>query len=68
MGLEPTISAWKANVLPLHYARKMVKKQRAAPCKGTRPLLVVRAKRLELIHLAVLEPKSSASANSATPA
>ena len=22
MGLEPTISAWKANVLPLHYARK----------------------------------------------
>ena len=22
MGLEPTISAWKANVLPLHYTRK----------------------------------------------
>ena len=21
MGLEPTISAWKANVLPLHYTR-----------------------------------------------
>ena len=21
MGLEPTISAWKANVLPLHYIR-----------------------------------------------
>ena len=29
---------------------------------------MVRVKRLELIHLAVLEPKSSASANSATPA
>ena len=23
MGLEPTISAWKANVLPLHYTRIM---------------------------------------------
>ena len=29
---------------------------------------MVRVKRLELIHLAVLEPKSDASANSATPA
>ena len=29
---------------------------------------VVRAKRLELIRLSALEPKSSASANSATPA
>ena len=29
---------------------------------------MVRVKRLELIHLAVLEPNSSASANSATPA
>ncbi len=29
---------------------------------------VVRAKRLELIRLMALEPKSSASANSATPA
>ena len=49
-GLEPVISAWKANVLPLHYT------------------CLVRAKRLELIRLAALEPKSSASANSATPA
>ena len=24
MGLEPTISAWKANVLPLHYARNII--------------------------------------------
>ena len=23
MGLEPTISAWKANVLPLHYTRNL---------------------------------------------
>ena len=23
MGLEPTNSAWKANVLPLHYTRKI---------------------------------------------
>ena len=23
MGIEPTISAWKANVLPLHYTRMM---------------------------------------------
>ena len=30
--------------------------------------MMVRAKRLELIRLAALEPKSSASANSATPA
>ena len=49
-GLEPVISAWKANVLPLHYT------------------CLVRAKRFELIRLAALEPKSSASANSATPA
>ena len=49
-GLEPVISAWKANVLPLHYT------------------CLVRAKRLVLIRLAALEPKSSASANSATPA
>ena len=24
MGIEPTSSAWKAEVLPLNYARKMV--------------------------------------------
>ena len=24
MGLEPTISAWKANVLPLHYTRRLI--------------------------------------------
>ena len=29
MGLEPTISAWKANVLPLHYTR-MLKKETGA--------------------------------------
>ena len=56
MGLEPTISAWKANVLPLHYTRSYAL------------FNLVRAKRFELIHLAALEPKSSASANSATPA
>lgn len=49
-GLEPVISAWKANVFPLHYT------------------CLVRAKRFELIRLSALEPKSSASANSATPA
>lgn len=31
-------------------------------------ILMVRAERLELSHLSVLEPKSSASANSTTPA
>ena len=55
MGLEPTISAWKANVLPLHYTRVL-------SCKwcGRRDL--------NSYACAALEPKSSASANSATPA
>jgi hypothetical protein len=25
MGIEPTLSAWKAEVLPLNYTRKLVK-------------------------------------------
>ena len=29
MGLEPTISAWKANVLPLHYTRKWIRLHKA---------------------------------------
>ena len=36
--------------------------------KELRSVLLVRAKRLELIHPAAPEPKSGASANSATPA
>ena len=64
MGLEPTISAWKANVLPLHYTRMAPRvSENSIPLKG-----LVRAKRVELIRLWALEPKSSASANSATPA
>ena len=55
MGLEPTISAWKANVLPLHYTRMIF----CFWC-GRRDL--------NSYAYAALEPKSSASANSATPA
>ena len=88
MGLEPTISAWKANVLPLHYTRKYlpyIKLFGAGDGARTRHLrlgkaalyqmsysrilgALVRAKRLELTRLAAPEPKSGASANSATPA
>ena len=136
-GLEPVISAWKANVLPLHYTCKtwercrraarllsgcvLRRKNRSAGCISlpsasilrsgvhskagivcrlwsgagngarTRHLslgkaalyqmsysrrmlsaapkeTLVRAKRLELIRLLAPEPKSGASANSATPA
>ncbi len=61
MGLEPTISAWKANVLPLHYTR--IVRYAAVGYE-----VLVRAKRVELIRLWAPEPKSGASANSATPA
>lgn len=54
-GLEPSISAWKANVLPLHYTRMIF----CFWC-GRRDL--------NSYACAALEPKSSASANSATPA
>ena len=54
-GLEPVISAWKANVLPLHYTRMIF----CFWC-GRRDL--------NSYACAALEPKSSASANSATPA
>ena len=101
-GLEPSISAWKANVLPLHYTRVFcfdppgkagkvdffnpngagtsfpVSRSEiaaASAAKGKSHFstpkglkFVVRAKRLELTHPKVLEPKSNASANSATPA
>ena len=85
MGLEPTNSAWKANVLPLHYTRK-ISCYGAGDGARTRhrrlgkaalyqmsysrklPYVLVRAKRLELICPAAPEPKSGASANSATPA
>ncbi len=85
MGLEPTNSAWKANVLPLHYTRKIscygagdgartrhLRLGKAALYQMSYsrklPYVLVRAKRLELICPAAPEPKSGASANSATPA
>ena len=80
-GLEPSISAWKANVLPLHYTRKSgagdgartrhLRLGKAALYQmsySRKDCYLVRTKRLELIRLAALEPKSSASANSATSA
>ena len=77
-GLEPSISAWKANVLPLHYTRVTGRANAPTDMKLqcsvfyaeaiTAKQKLVRAKRLELTHPEVLEPKSNASANSATPA
>ena len=85
-GLEPVISAWKANVLPLHYTCKSgagdgartrhlsLGKAALYQMSYSRELVslcaakLVRAKRLELIRLSAPEPKSGASANSATPA
>jgi hypothetical protein len=33
MGIEPTLSAWKAKVLPLNYAR-VFKQQKAKDCNS----------------------------------
>ena len=57
-GLEPSISAWKANVLPLHYTRVLNCLRCGDPAGEEDPhsrkaLAVsceVRAKRLELTH------------------
>ena len=34
MGIEPTPSAWKAEVLPLNYTRPAGSKREVRPCKG----------------------------------
>ncbi len=31
MGIEPTPSAWKAEVLPLNYTRLVIQKPRSSP-------------------------------------
>ena len=76
-GSNPRPPPWQGGALPLSYFRKMV------PAKGLEPStsdyksdalptelsrLNMRVKGLEPPRLAALDPKSSASANSATPA
>ncbi len=77
-GIEPSQLAWKARALPLSYTREMEQKTRfelatlalARRCSTTEPLLqnLVRVKGVEPSHRKILDPKSSASANSAIPA
>ena len=55
----------KAALYQMSYSRKAALSK---SLKELRSVLLVRAKRLELIHPAAPEPKSGASANSATPA
>ncbi len=54
---QSSITAWLSYHIKLNH-----KKARNSCC-----LKLVGAKRLELLHLAALEPKSSASTNFATP-
>ena len=80
MGIEPTRPAWKAGALPLSYTRVYQYERRdfrpAALTLAARfaaeshslSAFVVRAKRLELPRRMAPDPKSGASANSATPA
>ena len=84
MGIEPTFPAWKAGVLPIYdtrifflcfkwSARRDSNPQHPPWQGGTLPLshsriILVQMKRVELLHPKALDPKSSASANSATPA
>ena len=44
MGIEPTRSAWKADVLPLNYARKGTRESLAGPRSGSKRQLGDRAK------------------------
>ena len=59
------LSLGKAALYQMSYSRKAALSK---SLKELRSVLLVRAKRLELIHPAAPEPKSGASANSATPA
>src|SRR5690606_30208791 len=53
---NPRHSPWQGDALPLSHSRAFYK------------IILVRAKRIELPRLAALDPTSSASASSATPA
>ena len=80
MGIEPTQPAWKAGALPLSYTRiiwsgRRDSNPRLRPWQGrTLPLSHSRSKAwcgrrdLNSHAMKALDPKSSASANSATPA
>ena len=39
MGIEPTPSAWKAEVLPLNYTRPAGSKRKIRPCKARLPTI-----------------------------
>ena len=76
-GSNPRPPPWQGGVLPLNYVRVLCRlhdlntrpsdyKSDALPTELSR--LNMRVKGLEPPRLAALDPKSSASANSATPA
>jgi hypothetical protein len=74
MGIEPTTSAWKAEVLPVNYTRikrnEAVRKKKGLPIKGNRfsSVLLIPVAGVEPALLAEHDFESCASANSATPA
>ena len=78
-GSNPRPPPWQGDVLPLNYFREWCRlkdsnprpsdyKSDALPTELSRRIQLMRVKGLEPPHLAALDPDSSASANSATPA
>ena len=77
VGIEPTFPAWKAGVLPIYDTRILERKTGLEPATSTlarwRSTIVplpqmVQMKGVEPPRRKALDPKSSASANSATSA